>query len=183
MSVSVSIAGLSAGTYNGTITIADPASQGSPKQVAVKLTLATPDTTAPQVSITAPTDGASVSGTTSVVASAFDNMGVAGVQFKLDGANLGTEVTTSPYAVSWSHEHDVERQSYADRRCTRRRRQHWHLDAGWRHRWEHSTRHHNTARQPERPLGRGFQPGRRRGGVPNHRHGLGNGGAAQPLRR
>ena len=59
------------------------------------------DTTHPTVSITAPTSGATVSGTTSVTATASDNVGVAGVQFKLDGVNLGTEDTTSPYSSSW----------------------------------------------------------------------------------
>src|SRR5206468_12056976 len=34
--------------------------------------------------------------------SAADNVGVAGVQFQLDGVNLGTEVTTAPYSVSWT---------------------------------------------------------------------------------
>jgi hypothetical protein len=43
-----------------------------------------------------------VAGTITVSASAADNVGVVGVQFKLDGANLGTEVTTAPYAVSWN---------------------------------------------------------------------------------
>jgi len=37
-----------------------------------------------------------------VSATASDNVGVAGVQFKLDGANLGTEDTSSPYSVSWT---------------------------------------------------------------------------------
>src|SRR5207245_4437339 len=31
-----------------------------------------------------------------------DNVGVVGVQFKLDGANLGAELTTAPYAISWA---------------------------------------------------------------------------------
>src|SRR5260221_2431548 len=61
-----------------------------------------PDTTPPTVSITAPVSGASVSGTTSVTASASDNVGVVGVQFKLDGSNLGAEDTTAPYSVSWN---------------------------------------------------------------------------------
>ncbi|MDA8108931.1 MAG: Ig-like domain-containing protein, partial [Betaproteobacteria bacterium] len=39
--------------------------------------------------------------TVSVTASASDNVGVAGVQFRLDGANLGAEDTTAPYSVSW----------------------------------------------------------------------------------
>ncbi|HYS04965.1 MAG TPA: Ig-like domain-containing protein [Candidatus Dormibacteraeota bacterium] len=60
-----------------------------------------PDTTPPAVSITAPANGATVSGTISVSASASDNVGVAGVQFKIDGANLAGEDTTSPYAISW----------------------------------------------------------------------------------
>src|SRR5206468_3900080 len=58
--------------------------------------------TAPTVAITAPTAGGIVSGTVSVTANATDNVGVAGVQFKLDGVNLSTEVTRSPYSVSWT---------------------------------------------------------------------------------
>src|SRR6266853_1368328 len=61
-----------------------------------------PDTTPPTVSITAPASGATVSGTTSVTASASDNVRVVGVQFKLDGSNLGAEDTTAPYSVSWN---------------------------------------------------------------------------------
>lgn len=57
------------------------------------------DTTAPQVSITAPTVGASVSGTITVSASA---SGVTGVQFKVDGSNIGAEDTTAPYSYSWN---------------------------------------------------------------------------------
>jgi len=61
-----------------------------------------PDTTAPSVSITAPANGATVSGaTTSVTANASDNVGVVGVQFKLDGVNLGAEDTTSTYGITW----------------------------------------------------------------------------------
>jgi hypothetical protein len=58
------------------------------------------DTTAPTVTITAPPAG-SVSGIVSVTANATDNVGVAGVQFKLDGANLGAERTAAPYIVNW----------------------------------------------------------------------------------
>ena len=64
---------------------------------------AAPDTTPPTVSITAPANGATVSGTVvTVSATASDNVGVVGVQFKLDGANLGAEDTTSPYSVTWN---------------------------------------------------------------------------------
>jgi len=37
----------------------------------------------------------------SVTANASDNVGVAGVQFRLDGAPLGAEDSQAPYAVSW----------------------------------------------------------------------------------
>ena len=69
-----------------------------------KVTIIAPssDTTPPTVSLSAPANGATVSGTAvTVSATASDNVGVAGVQFKLDGANLGAEDTTSPYSVSW----------------------------------------------------------------------------------
>src|SRR6267143_517651 len=61
-----------------------------------------PDTTPPTVSISSPVSGATVSGTISVTANASDNVGVVGVQFKLDGNNLGTEVIAAPYSVSWN---------------------------------------------------------------------------------
>ena len=61
-----------------------------------------PDTTPPTVSITSPSSGATVSGTTTVSASASDNVGVAGVQFFVDGSAVGSEDTTSPYSVSWN---------------------------------------------------------------------------------
>src|SRR6266850_888276 len=60
-----------------------------------------PDTTAPTVAITAPTASATVFGLVSVVADASDNVGVAGVQFQLDGQPLGAEVTSTPYSVVW----------------------------------------------------------------------------------
>ncbi|MBI2116975.1 MAG: hypothetical protein HYT85_18110 [candidate division NC10 bacterium] len=60
------------------------------------------DTTPPTVSITSPGAGATVSGTITVSANGTDNVGVAGVQFKLDGANLGAETTIPPYSISWN---------------------------------------------------------------------------------
>jgi hypothetical protein len=59
------------------------------------------NTTPPTVSITAPAAGATVAGTVTVSANATDTVGAVGVQFKLDGANLGAEDTTAPYSVSW----------------------------------------------------------------------------------
>ncbi len=59
------------------------------------------DTTAPTTSITAPSGGSTLSGATAVSADASDNVGVSGVQFMLDGVNLGAEDTVAPYSVSW----------------------------------------------------------------------------------
>jgi hypothetical protein len=58
-------------------------------------------TAAPTVSITSPLNGDTATGTISVTAAASDAIGVSGVQFRLDDANLGVEVLTAPYAVSW----------------------------------------------------------------------------------
>lgn len=58
--------------------------------------------TAPTVSVTAPTGGSIVTGSSiAITASASDDVGVSGVQFKIDGVNLGAEVTVAPYAVTW----------------------------------------------------------------------------------
>jgi hypothetical protein len=59
------------------------------------------DTIAPSVAIGAPSANAAVSGAVMVTASASDNVGVLGVQFLLDNAALGAEVTSAPYQVSW----------------------------------------------------------------------------------
>src|SRR5205823_5541811 len=68
------------------------------------ITVGAPDTQAPTVSVTAPANGATVSGAAvTLSATAADNVGVAGVQFKLDGTtNLGAEDTTFPYSVAWN---------------------------------------------------------------------------------
>jgi len=61
------------------------------------------DTTPPTVSITAPYSGQNVAGTAfTVTAVAADNRGVIGVQFKLDGNNLGSEDFSPPYSISWN---------------------------------------------------------------------------------
>ncbi len=73
--------------------------------------LITPPQAAPQsvvnvgsliVNVTSPASGSTVSGTITVSASANPLALVAGVQFRLDGANLGAEDTTAPYSVPWN---------------------------------------------------------------------------------
>jgi hypothetical protein len=66
------------------------------------------DTTPPTVSITSPASGSTVSGTISVTATASDNVGVAGVQFQVDGGNTGAQITSSPYTYA------LNTQSYAN---------------------------------------------------------------------
>jgi hypothetical protein len=59
------------------------------------------DVSSPEVRIMSPAPGATVGGIVEISADASDDVAVAGVQFLLDGANLGAEDTTSPYSVSW----------------------------------------------------------------------------------
>ncbi len=59
------------------------------------------DCTPPTVAITSPASGSTVAGTITISADASDNVGVIGVEFRIDGAS-GVEDTTAPYAVSWN---------------------------------------------------------------------------------
>ncbi len=52
------------------------------------------------VSITSPTGG-TLSGVQTVTATASASQGVAGVQFKVDGQNLGAEDPSAPFSISW----------------------------------------------------------------------------------
>jgi len=75
---------------------------GTGTATTVSVTVAN-DLTAPTVAMTAPANGSSVSGANvSVAAEALDDIGVVGVQFLLDGANLGAEDTVAPYIISWN---------------------------------------------------------------------------------
>ena len=70
-------------------------------QADMEASIGSADITPPSVSITSPVAAATVSNAITVTAGAADDSGVAGVQFLLDGAPLGSEDTTSPYAVTW----------------------------------------------------------------------------------
>jgi hypothetical protein len=59
------------------------------------------DAATPTVAVTAPAAPARLTGTVTVSASASDPVGVAGVQFRLNGANLGPEITAAPYTLAW----------------------------------------------------------------------------------
>ena len=94
-------------TQNGSWTItavardaADNQAVSAPRTVTVNNPV--PDTTPPAVAVTSPAAGASVTGTTTLSASATDNVRVVGVRFQVDGANVGGEDTSLPFSVSWS---------------------------------------------------------------------------------
>ncbi len=102
-STSLNTATLSNASHSLTAVARDAAGNTATSAV-VSITVAnvTGDLTPPTVSITSPISGATVSATIAVSANASDNVGVVGVQFLLDGANLGAEDTSSPYSVAWN---------------------------------------------------------------------------------
>lgn len=59
------------------------------------------DGNAPTVSLTAPANGANLSGTVTVSATASDDIGVDRVEFLLDGTLLGSDAS-APYSLSWN---------------------------------------------------------------------------------
>jgi hypothetical protein len=57
--------------------------------------------TTASVTLTAPAPGAVLKGTVTLAADAVSPLGIASVQFQLDGVNLGAALTTTPYALAW----------------------------------------------------------------------------------
>ncbi|WP_164821292.1 Ig-like domain-containing protein [Paenibacillus koleovorans] len=100
-SISYSTLGLSNGSHTITAVARDAAGNTTTSS-GVTVTVSNSDTTPPTVSVTAPTSGATVSGTITLSANASDNVGVVGVQFRVDGSNVGAEDTVSPYSISYS---------------------------------------------------------------------------------
>jgi mRNA-degrading endonuclease toxin of MazEF toxin-antitoxin module len=101
-SISWDTRGVSDGPHTVTAVSRDAAGNQGTASVAVTVSNSVPpaDTTPPEVFITRPLAGAVV-GTVLVEATATDDVGVVGVQFRLDGANLGAEDTVAPYSISW----------------------------------------------------------------------------------
>ena len=115
-SISLVDTAVTAGTYFYVVTAQDVAGNVSTaSNEAAVMVLA--DTTPPTVTLTAPADGATVTGSISVTATASDDVKVAGVQFQLDGLALGAERTTAPYAVTWNTASATNASSRLPNRC------------------------------------------------------------------
>ena len=88
--------GLAAGTYYYKVVAADGAGNASAASAQ-----AVGDLAPPAVSVTEPAAGATLSGALTLGATAADSSGVQSVQLRVDGANVGTPDTSSPYSAIW----------------------------------------------------------------------------------
>ena len=101
---STSITGLADGqTYTYYTRCQDTASNANPDDYTISFSVASPvpDTTPPTVSITTPANNSTVSGNTTVTATASDNIGVIGVTFFYDLVNQIADVLTAPFTTLW----------------------------------------------------------------------------------
>jgi chitodextrinase len=92
------------GSFTCTISFSAPNSDNNPQNLSITYTVTSPptqDTTPPTVSITAPANGAKVSGNITISATASDNIGVTKVEFYIDGTLRATD-TSSPYSTRWN---------------------------------------------------------------------------------
>ena len=60
------------------------------------------DSIPPVVKVTAPANNAVLAGQVTVQATASDNVGVAGVQFQIDGKSVGNEIGAAPYGMTFN---------------------------------------------------------------------------------
>lgn len=65
-----------------------------------RATTSTADVAPPVVAVTSPADAGMVSGSLTE-ADASDDVRVGGVQFKVDGVNLGLELVSAPWVIPW----------------------------------------------------------------------------------
>ncbi|MCP4570451.1 MAG: hypothetical protein GY841_22945, partial [FCB group bacterium] len=90
LSVAIDAAGLPAGTYGGTVSIADANAVNSPGAIEVTLTVyGTGSSGLPFGSFDSPRDGLTVTGGIAVTGWAVDNIGIAGVRVYRDPAGGG----------------------------------------------------------------------------------------------
>lgn len=87
---------LTLGTYSRIITFTG----GGGATATVAGTAAVPDTTPPSASLSSPANGATISNSVTIAATASDNVGVEGVRFFVNGTGVFDD-TASPYSYSW----------------------------------------------------------------------------------
>ena len=103
--------------YQGSATACSTGAYDDHDDLVFAVTPPAPDTIPPTTSITAPASGATVGGTTTVSASASDNVGVTRVEFYVDGALKATD-TATPYTFAWdttayaAGSHDLASRAY-----------------------------------------------------------------------
>jgi hypothetical protein len=96
------VSDLTCGTsYTIGVEAMDGAGNVSTRSEVVAVTAAC-DTTPPTVAFTSPSEGATLSGTVMLAATADDNDDVTQVTFSIDGTSLGSPDTTAPYVASWN---------------------------------------------------------------------------------
>jgi hypothetical protein len=105
-SASYTDTGLAAGIYYYVVTAVDGVGNVGPASNEASA-IVTPDTIAPTVALTSPAGGSALTGPATTTATANDNKAVVGVQFKLDGQNLGAEDTAAPYTFAWDTRGEV----------------------------------------------------------------------------
>ncbi len=91
---------ISSTSADGVAFVSREGTTASQRPQLVVTTAPPPDTTAPTVGITAPSDGSTLSGPIAVDATASDDVGVTGVTFSVDGTAIGTD-SSAPYEVPW----------------------------------------------------------------------------------
>ena len=91
-----------AGVANGQHTVWAMAQDAAGRETvtSVVVTVAN-DTAAPAVAFVNPVGGATVTGTTAIIATATDDVGVTSVQFLVDGVVASAPITAQPYQWSW----------------------------------------------------------------------------------
>ena len=104
---SFTFGGLACGTaYKLAVTAKNAAGKTSKASTLMASTASCSDTTPPNVSVTAPTADATVSGNVSVTASASDNVGLARVEFWVDGVQEAADAS-APYSYDWDTTQDA----------------------------------------------------------------------------
>jgi hypothetical protein len=76
---------------------------GVPSVASIVRLAAATDTTPPAVALTAPSAGATLSGTSvQLTANATDASGISSVEFRANGASIGFATTSNPYGLTWN---------------------------------------------------------------------------------